>query len=118
MTETFPTISPDLDSKRSYTPRILRAEFGDGYLQAGADGINAYKESWALTFSNRQLADIEAIKTMLETCGGWQAFYWTPPGETALSPPKKWVQTGDFQYGKTGPDTYMISFTAERVQRP
>lgn len=119
MTETFPTISPDKSSSRTYTPRILRAEFGDDYLQATADGINAYQESWALSFTNRPKDDIDAIKTLLETCNGWQAFFWTPPEETPLTPnPKKWVVTDGWTYSKAGDDAYTISFTAKRVHRP
>jgi phage-related protein len=61
---------------------------------------------------------VDAIRTFLEDKGGYQAFYWTPPGEVELLPPKKWFQPGDMLYGKTGPDTYSISFNIERVQRP
>lgn len=118
MTSTFPSISPDSVNTFGHEPKILRADFGDGYLQAAGDGINPYKDTWDLTFTNRPYADIQSIKTLLDTLNGAASFYWTPPGETPLTPnPKKWFQTGKYQYGKQG-DGYSISFTVERTQTP
>lgn len=117
MVATFPDISPDLNSQRAYEPKILRAEFGDGYFQAAGDGIHPFKETWSLAFGNRPKSEIDAIQTLLETLNGVQSFYWTPPGETPLTPnPKRWFQTGQIiGPNKNGPDAYSISFTIERT---
>lgn len=118
MTETFPNIIPDKASTRTYTPRILQADFGDDYSQATADGINPYEEKWSLSFTNRPKADIDAIKALLELTNGWQAFYWTPPEEVEQTPPKKWIVKDGFTFNKSADDAYTITFTAKRVHRP
>jgi phage-related protein len=120
MPENFPDVSPDLSSSFSRKPKNLRAEFGDGYLQSVADGINPFREVWPLSFTNRPKAQIDAIKALLDATNGNQYFYWTPPEETPLTPtPKKWFMTDEgYAYGKSGPDAYSISFTIERTFNP
>lgn len=120
MPDNFPDVSPDLNSAPQREAKILRADFGDGYLQATGDGINPYKETWSLSFSNRPKSQIDAIKALLDDCNGVKAFFWTPPGETPLTPnPKKWFQTGQvIGPSKAGPDAYSISFSIERTQTP
>jgi phage-related protein len=113
MTDTFPNISPDMDSDPTYTPKILRAEFGDGYLQAAGDGINPFKEEWSLSFTARPKADIDAIADFVKSKNGTVPFFWTPPDETT---PKKWFTVGAINGPrKVGPDIYSISFDIERT---
>lgn len=117
MVDTFPSYVPDLNASRKREPKILRADFGDGYLQATGDGINPYKETWDMSFSNRTIAEINEIKTFLDDKNGAVSFYWTPPDEAPLTPnPKRWVQIGPYTESKTGPHTKSISFEIERVQ--
>ncbi|AHJ10716.1 minor tail protein [Rhizobium phage vB_RglS_P106B] len=119
MTEVFPNYSPDLASVRTKVPKILRAEFSDGYFQATGDGINPYTEKWALSFTNRPLAQIQEIVDFLDASNGVISWYWTPPGEVELTPtPKRWVCTQEGYTGpsKAGPDAYSVSFSIERVQ--
>lgn len=117
MTEIFPNYSPDLQSSRTKKPKILRAEFSDGYFQASGDGIHPFEETWTLSFSNRPKAVIDEIVEFLDTSGGVISWYWTPPDETALIPPKRWICTQDGYNGpiKVGPDAYSVSFSVERV---
>lgn len=63
-------------------PRIRRAQFGDGYAQRVADGINNKPRSWSLTF-NRATADIDAIAAFLTARGSTESFDWTPPSGAA-----------------------------------
>lgn len=58
--------------------RVLTAQFGDGYSQVAADGINNNIQSWPLTFAEK-LTVVTAIKTFLDNLQGYQVFYWTPP---------------------------------------
>ena len=51
-TETF-TWCPQIDPVGEVQHRTLRAQFGDGYAQVAADGINARSESWPLSFTGR-----------------------------------------------------------------
>lgn len=114
---TFPDVKPDNSSTMKRVPKILRADFGDGYLQAAGDGINPYKETWDLSFSNRSLTDVNSIKNMLDNANGVSSFYWTPPGETPLTPyPKKWFCPEGYTFANAGADRYTISFSIERVQ--
>lgn len=65
--------------------RTLDAQFGDGYSQSAADGINTEFQSW--TISCRGLiapdcivaTDIAEVMAFLDSHGGWKSFLWTPP---------------------------------------
>lgn len=59
-------------------PRIRTAQFGDGYEQRLADGINNAPRSWALTFA-RSNAEADVILAFFEARNGDEAFDWTPP---------------------------------------
>ena len=115
MVSTFPSYNPDLSSSRKREPKILKAEFGDGYSQVTGDGIHPFKETWSMSFTNRPNADIDAIVTFLDGLNGASSFYWTPPGETPLTPVKRWIQTGAYEYTRTGPGSATLTFNLERV---
>ena len=61
-------------------PKVLVAQFGDGYVQRAGDGINTNLEVWNLTASNIPISVGEAIDTFLSTHGGHTSFEWTAPG--------------------------------------
>ena len=63
-------------------PRVLKAQFGDGYQQRTADGINTIVRQWNLTFINTT-ANIADIDSFLTTAGGVDSFDWTPPHGSA-----------------------------------
>lgn len=65
------------------TPRVILAQFGDGYEQRTADGINAMPRKWSLSFQ-AVTATITAIDSFLATKAGVTAFTWTPSGESEL----------------------------------
>lgn len=67
-------------------PRVRTAQFGDGYAQRVADGINAAPKKWALTF-RALAADLSPAETFLAARGGVEAFDWTDPDGLA----GKWV---------------------------
>jgi phage-related protein len=77
MTTTF-TWKHDARLGGTTTFRRLTAQFGDGYQQTAADGINNKSQSWPLSFT-ASAATITAIRTFLDARGGWQSFFWTPP---------------------------------------
>lgn len=60
------------------TYRRLAAQFGDGYEQTAADGINNKVQSWPVSFVGKS-AKITPIRDFLDARMGYQAFYWTPP---------------------------------------
>jgi phage-related protein len=54
-----------------------KAQFGDGYAQRVADGINNRSSSFNLQFVDNA-ATISAILAFLDAHAGATAFYWTP----------------------------------------
>lgn len=77
MTTIF-TWSPSLEVVGTTTYRTRKAQFGDGYSQDVADGINNLYDTWPLTFVGHS-AYISPIKAFLDATQGFQKFYWTPP---------------------------------------
>lgn len=62
--------------------RVRKAQFGDGYSQTVADGINNRAQSWPLTFTGSK-SQMQAIAAFLDERGGWQSFNWMPPAGVA-----------------------------------
>lgn len=67
----------------THRPRVKTAQFGDGYGQRAADGINNDLVTWNLTF-NRVRSDIEAIAAFFKSKGGVIPFTWTPYGRSEI----------------------------------
>ena len=76
------TIAPDYSVTMAVKPRVLVGQFGDGYQQRVADGINTRGEDWQLTFSARTPAERDQILAFLEARGAVEAFDWTSPRGT------------------------------------
>jgi phage-related protein len=56
---------------------VRKAQYGDGYEQRVADGINNRSSTYNLTFK-RDAATIAAIMAFLDAHAGATAFLWTP----------------------------------------
>lgn len=58
--------------------RVIEAQFGDGYKQTSANGINTKDAQYVVKVHARKE---EAIKIMefFDRHGGWKSFLWTPP---------------------------------------
>lgn len=76
------TYTPDYPAQVEYRPRVRVAQFGDGYQQRVADGINTAMDAWSLTFTVRTDTEASAIRDFLAARGGYEAFDWTPPNES------------------------------------
>ena len=83
---------PSYGAAASNEPRIKTAKFGDGYEQRSADGLNANPENWTLSFTNRDVAEIDAIDAFLDARGAVEYFLWTPPRQSTAKKfiCKKW----------------------------
>lgn len=68
-------------SKKS-EPKVNRIQFGDGYTQRVAAGINNLKESWSLSWTNIPTDAALAIVSFLEARAGVEYFLWIPPDST------------------------------------
>ena len=53
------TIIPDKGMSRSNEHVIFKAEFGDGYQQRIANGINNLKQQFSVSFATREKAEID-----------------------------------------------------------
>jgi len=71
--------TPDKSLAKKSTPRVLTANFGDGYEQRVADGINTLNETYTLNFAKRAKADIDDIVDFLDTQKGVSKFILTLP---------------------------------------
>lgn len=71
------TIIPDKGMSRSNEPVIFKAEFGDGYQQRIANGINNLKQEFSVSFATREKAEIDDIVGFFESTNGVTAFDFT-----------------------------------------
>ena len=67
-------VQPDKGLTRSNTPRVLLANFGDGYEQRLADGINVLNQDMNISFSTRPKAEIDDLVAFFESLGGVDKF--------------------------------------------
>lgn len=65
-----------------WQPRVLATQFGDGYEQRQADGLNAVKQVWDVVIDAASTAAASAIEAFIRPGMGWQTFDWTPPRQT------------------------------------
>ena len=71
------TIVPDKGLSRSNKPVVFIAEFGDGYEQRIANGINNLKQEFSVSFATRPKAEIDDIIGFFESTNGVTAFDFT-----------------------------------------
>lgn len=111
MTNTF-SWKHDAKPTGAVALRVLSAQFGDGYKQEAADGINSKSQSWPLSFTGSS-ARIIPIRNFLDGCEGYKAFYWTPPlGAQGLYKAK----TYNLQH--LGGDVWALTATFEQSFQP
>ena len=79
------TYTPDYTASVAHNPRLIKATFGDGYVQRAQDGINPDLKVWTLQFSNRTSAEGNAINSFLAGLKGVDSFTWTDPDGATLS---------------------------------
>jgi phage-related protein len=90
-------------------PRILMADFGDGYQQRAGDGINLIRQMWSLEFRKVD-ADADAIDSFLAGQKGYLSFDWTPPKGAAIK-----AICRDWRRQIASPGVSVITATFEQV---
>ena len=80
-------ITPDKGLTRTKNPKVLVADFGDGYEQRIADGINSLKEEISLNFATRPKAIIDDVCAFLDATKGVTKFSLIIPDSNVLSDP-------------------------------
>jgi phage-related protein len=77
------TYIPDRPATETSQPRVSQTRLGT-YEERTTFGINPFRDTWNLTFSNRSTSDIAGIVTFLKARDGLETFEWvTPFNETA-----------------------------------
>jgi phage-related protein len=83
-----PPMQPSVGATNKPKVSILKAEFGDGYSQSTAAGVNHIRNEFSLTWEVLTPAQANSIEAFLQQQGGITPFYWTAPGK---STPDKWT---------------------------
>ena len=68
------TVIPDKGFSKAVTPRVLVAQFGDGYSQRIEDGINSIGEKFNASFNKRPKVEIDNIVKWFESNKGVKPF--------------------------------------------
>ena len=110
------TIIPDKGMTRSNEPLVFVAEFGDGYQQRVANGINNLKQEFSVTFATREKAEIDDIVGFFESTNGVTAFDFTFP-DTNASGNEETVKVYVTQFSQNWDydNFYTLSATFRRV---
>jgi len=76
-------------------PRVRATQFGDGYKQRQADGLNPLAQEWQMRLTGVEDVIADEIIAFLRGCGGVTAFEYTPLWHTTplLFTCKKWTRT-------------------------
>jgi phage-related protein len=73
------TWRPDWGTSVNSQPKVTRAQFGDGYEQRTAPGLNTNPKAYSVRFSNRTDEEGEEIEAFLEARNAVEAFRFIPP---------------------------------------
>ncbi|CAJ0610674.1 unnamed protein product [Cylicocyclus nassatus] len=83
-----PSVIPSVGSSVNSSARVLVADFGDGYSQRAADGINNIDTTVSLQWNNLTGTQANSIDNFFMQMGGYESFYYTLPTESIA---KKWT---------------------------
>ena len=110
--------TPDKSMSKSTQPRVLTANFGDGYEQRIADGINTINETYSLSFKTRTKEDIDDIVFFLDARKNVSKFIFTmPDSNNTTRTGEKDVKVVATNYSVTYDyeDFYSLSLSLKRV---
>ena len=81
-TYTFePAFDPSYPYEDSRAPRLLKAKYGDGYIERAGDGINIQPRELSLTWDNLMDNELASTIGFFEDRKGYQSFWWVPVRE-------------------------------------
>ena len=109
-------IVPDKGMSKSNKPKVFTAEFGDGYEQRVAQGINNLEQEFSVGFATRPKAEADDIIGFLESTNGVTAFNFTFADTNASGNEetvKVYVKTFDQKWDYD--DYYTCTATFKRV---
>lgn len=98
------------ESKNTMDQRHIVSNYGDGYQQRAAVGLNSRFDKWDIAINNLTLAERNTMVSFFNTVGLVQSFDWTPPNGTA----GKWVFASGLEETNTAL-YYNFTFTLMQV---
>lgn len=109
-TYSFPTLSAGVSTNSTLTTnyRTNQMNFGDGYSQTAADGINWVVDTWTIKWENINLTDLTTLKNFFNTVGSYLPITWTSPLDSAAKLYKVDIQTG-VQYQANAGNVFTVS---------
>lgn len=111
-TLTFPTSDPGIGTTKRKRYNTRRVDFGDGYSQRVADGLNNIREIWDVIFDNISDTLADTIEAFIDARNGdVEPFLWTPPHEATA----KQYTASNFvrQLNSSVTSTLTVTFTQE-----
>ncbi|MDR5790276.1 phage tail protein [Caballeronia sp. LP003] len=108
------------DASYDLEPKIIKAQFGDGYAQRRPAGINTQACIWSLSMKNIDAATAGDVVTFLSERNGVEVFNWTPPRQIVETPVVQDVicPSWNLAYGQMIADgslRYNLQFKFEQV---
>mgnify|MGYP001176324762 CR=1 FL=1 len=94
-------------------PRVLKAQFGDGYEMRVVDGINNTPRTWTLNFNNRTKADIDNLYDFFNTLASVDTCKLTVPFDGGESTAVVVIE--DYNRTLAYDEYYSLSCTAREV---
>lgn len=104
----------DRGIQQNEKPRVLKAQFGDGYEMRVRDGINNTPRSWGLTFNNRTKEDIDKLYKFMNTLAAVDTAKLTVPNSVDGEETATVVLEG-YNRVMTYDNFYSLSCTAREV---
>lgn len=101
---------PTTQSSAKVTNVIKKSQFGDGYSQRVADGINPIVRAFDLTFSDNKEATMRAIVNFLDAHVG-KSFFFTP----MFGGEGYYAADDGYSYSNVGADVYTLTATFTQV---
>lgn len=102
--EFYPPMTPSIGVTRKPELNLLKANFGDGYTQTAANGLNHIREVLNLRWDVLTKGEADEIEDFLRERGGYQPFYYSLPFAVRLH-----------LYPEPGDDGYIEGINPQRV---
>lgn len=96
-------------------PRVRRTQFGDGYMQRQADGLNSLLQSWQIRHTEIDNDAADEIVAFLRARNGVEAFEYTPLWETTA---RLYIATRWSRVQSDKPGYSDVTVTVQEVPEP
>jgi phage-related protein len=112
VTLTLPKNPSQSGYSEAQEPKVLIAQFSDGYEQRVQDGFNNILIVVSITLDNITVAEKNTLQAFFFARGGWDAFYYTLVNE---STPRLWTCKKGITFSGSQANLYNATFQLEEV---